>query len=92
MQESITTKKMHSIKLDGGRRMNLTGISEVVSFNDTAVLLKSDHGDIEIKGKELTVSRFDTDEGVVSIEGDVASFRYVTSSEKPKGFLKRLFK
>lgn len=91
MQE-VTTKRMHSVKLDAGKHMSLTGINEVVSFNENAVLLKSDNGGIEIKGSGLNVQKFDIEDGTVNIDGEVNSFRYMNAPEKQQGFFKRLFK
>lgn len=92
MMQEITTKRLHSVRIDNAKQMTLTGITEVRSFSDDLVLLKSDCGGIEIKGKNLVVQKFDTEEGTAALDGEITCFRYTGGGSDKGGFIKRLFK
>ena len=43
----------HKLTLNERRQLSMTGVSEVVSFDDTAVILNTQLGILRIHGKEL---------------------------------------
>ena len=43
----------HSLSLNERRKLSVTGVTEVVSFEDTAVVLKTSLGSLIIQGRQL---------------------------------------
>ena len=83
--------KPHSILWKDRKQGSITGVTEVVSFDDTGVLLDTEQGMLSIKGKELHIGRLDLDKGEVELTGAADSFSYQGSSPAKKGSLiKRL--
>lgn len=81
--------------MDNRKRLTLTGIKDVVSFDLTRVLLESTLGMIHIKGSDIKVTRLSLEKGEVDIEGTVDSIVYSDVKdygEKGKSILKRMFK
>ena len=62
-------KKAHKLILNNRRCGNLTGVSDVLSFDENEIILETDQGMLMMKGKELHVSRLMLDKGEVDIDG-----------------------
>lgn len=95
--EDLTSinKRAHKLILNNRRTCNLTGINDVLSFDENEIILETDLGMLMMKGKELHVNRLTLDKGEVDIEGRVDSFTYAEQSgmgAKGESLLARLFK
>ena len=79
----------HSLTLHSRNRLTVTGVTEVVSFDDTAVVLHTGLGALTVLGRELQLKALTPDGGNVTIEGTVSALQY----EDPRpagGWLRRL--
>ena len=88
-------KKAHKLVLNNRRCGNLTGVSDVLSFDENEIILETDQGMLMMKGKELHVSRLMLDKGEVDIDGRIDSVTYSeqgSRTERTESFLGRLFK
>ena len=84
-------KKEHEIKLSKRKEMWISGVSEVISFDEESVRLMSIEGEIYIEGEDIKIGVLDTDRGVVTFCGKVNGFYYVGEEKKEKrGFFSRL--
>ena len=85
----------HRLTLNNRDRGNLTGILDVISFNESQIVLDTDMGLLTIRGKDLHVSRLSLGKGEIDIEGRTDSFTYSSNESIRKAgqsFLSRLFK
>ena len=85
----------HRLTLNNRDRGNLTGILDVISFNESQIVLDTDMGLLTIRGKDLHVSRLSLEKGEIDIEGRTDSFPYSSNESIRKAgqsFLSRLFK
>jgi sporulation protein YabP len=78
----------HKLALDGRKILTMTGVTEVISFDDTAVLLRTSLGDLSVHGQQLQLKNLSLDGGQVAVEGSIAALVY---EEPRRGGLKRLF-
>lgn len=88
-------KRSHKMTLSNRRTCNLTGVSDVLSFDVNEIILETDQGMLMIKGKDLHVNRLTLEKGEVDIEGKVDSFTYseqIGTGNKGESLLARLFK
>lgn len=75
--------------------MSITGIVDVVSFDENQVVLDTDKGLLTIKGKDLCVSRLTLDKGEVDVDGQADSLVYSSNEALRKSgesLLTRLFR
>jgi len=92
MEEKITTVP-HKLHVDNRNRIILTGIAEVISFDDKQVVLETVQGMLSIYGEGLKVDRLTIDNGEAGIEGKVYKMEYTDSKEVSAGsILSRLFR
>ena len=85
----------HKIMLDNREKGNLTGILDVISFDENTIVLDTDMGLLTIRGKDLHVSRLTLEKGEIDIEGRTDSFVYSSNEAYRKSgqsLLSRLFK
>ena len=87
--------RAHKVVLENRSRGTVTGIQDVVSFDENQIVLDTDMGLLTIKGKDLHVSRLTLEKGEIDIEGQADSLVYSSSESFKKtgqSFLSRLFK
>lgn len=81
----------HSIVLDRRESAKITGVTDVVSFDEESVVACTDMGTIVLRGANLRVGKIDLDSGggELSIDGDIDSLEYCDGgfSDKGKGSL-----
>lgn len=83
--------KGHTISLENRSKMSLDGVTEVVNFSDLTVELITNMGGLVIKGKNLNISRLNTDTGELNINGDIRHIQY-SEKKKKTSLLEGLFK
>ena len=58
----------HELVLYDRKTLNMSGIVEVISFDDVSVSLKTKCGELYVEGTELHISALDTVKGAVSVK------------------------
>ncbi len=87
------SKVQHDVVLKHREDCRITGVAEVISFDEKAVTADTHMGMICVKGENLHVKRVSLDTGELEIEGMVYSIQYQTNQRKGKkgeNFVKRL--
>ena len=87
--------KAHKLVLSNRRTGTITGVSDVISFDISEVLLETEQGMLMIRGSDLHVNRLTLEKGEIDIEGRIDSLAYseVTSYQKQgESLIGRLFK
>ena len=87
--------KAHKLMLSNRRTGTITGVSDVISFDITEVLLETEQGMLMIKGADPHVNRLTLEKGEIDIEGRIDSLAYsdVNSYQKQgESLIGRLFK
>ena len=79
----------HKLQLNERRNLTMTGVSEVVSFEETAVVLQTSLGLLIVQGQGLQLKTLSPEGGQVAVEGNVASLVYEEPRQKG-GWLSRL--
>ena len=79
----------HCLTLDGRKKLTMTGVTEVVSFDDGRVVLRTELGMLTVQGAGLRLKTLSTDGGQMAVTGEVAALSY----EEPRegGWLRRIF-
>lgn len=84
----------HKLVMEGRTRVELTGVTEVISFNTEEVHLETNQGALRFGGEDLHVKRLTLERGEVILEGHINEISYYESAHsKPAGsFVRRLFR
>ncbi len=85
----------HKIVINNRKSGVITGIKDVVAFDEKEVLLETTQGMLTIKGNALHVSRLVLEKGEVDLDGKVDSFTYSEkgmSGKQGESLFSRMFK
>lgn len=86
----------HSIKLTERKQMELTGVTNVVTFDEQEIIMETILGNIFILGEGLHITMLNLDEGKVALEGAVNSIEYKSQGTdlktRSRNILSRLLK
>lgn len=66
----------HSLTLNERKKLALTGATEVVSFDDSCVVVNTPLGTLVVQGRELQLKTLTEDGGNVAVEGYITSLAY----------------
>lgn len=95
MMEEKQIQRAHKVTIDGRKTGTISGVSDVLSFDENEVLLETGLGTLQIKGKELHVNRLTLEKGEIDISGRIDSMVYSENGHTKKqgeSLLGRLFK
>lgn len=80
----------HKLTLQQREDLTMTGVTEVVSFDDAAVILKTHLGMLTVQGQGLSLKTLSLDGGQVAVTGHISSLVY--EEPRPAGFFQRMFR
>ena len=79
----------HKLTLDERSSLTMTGVTEVVSFDENTVVLHTALGTLLVHGKDLQLKTLNPEGGQVAITGTIAALIY--EEPRPTGnWLRRL--
>ena len=81
----------HVLSLSQRRKLTMTGALEVVSFDETFVVLKTSMGVLTVQGSGLQLKQLSPEGGSVAVEGEISGLQYEQDRARD-GWLSRLLK
>ena len=80
----------HRLTLLERQALTVTGVAEVIHFDDNVVALHTPLGTLEVQGKQLQLKTLTGNGGQLAVEGHICAIRY----EEPRapGLWQRLMK
>jgi len=84
----------HSLQIDRREKVTVSGMIDVISFDEESVIGETEMGVIVIRGANLHVSKISLDSGEMSVHGEIDSITYENPGgpAKAKSLMGRLFK
>ena len=90
------TKKdtRHKLTLEDRERMSITGVLDVLSFDEESIIAETEKGMLILRGNNIHVGKLNLDEGEVCIDGVIDSIEYSENgvTKGKNSFLNRIFK
>lgn len=69
-------KLPHKLQLNERRQLTMTGVTEVVSFEENAVVLHTSLGTLVVQGQDLKLKTLSLEGGQVAVDGQVSALVY----------------
>ena len=66
----------HKLTLNERKSLTVSGVTEVVSFDDTAVIAHTELGTLVVQGKDLQLKTLLPEGGQVTVEGKISALAY----------------
>lgn len=84
-------EKDNKVILLNRKNLTITGVKKVLTVSESSISLLLDSSSMSILGDEMEVKKINVEEGLLEIQGNINSIKYLGIKEK-LGFLKRIFK
>lgn len=92
-EEKQSKNTSQNIIVENRKTLTISGVTDVESFNDTAINLYTELGELTVKGKDLKVNKVSIEGGDLFVEGEIGAVIYgKTDKKSTDSFLSKLFK
>lgn len=91
-EELVYNNLYGEIKINDRKKVSLTGIKKLISFNPEEFVIETILGGLLLKGNSLEIVKLDTNDGILSIKGHIDSVCYTNTSKVKENIITRLFK
>ncbi|MBO7148692.1 MAG: sporulation protein [Clostridia bacterium] len=78
-----TENNVHEIKMDGRARLRISGVEDVIGFDDTAIAICSCMGILNIEGSSLHIVKLDVSGKILEMTGHI-DLLYYTDKDQNK--------
>ena len=85
---------IQNIILENREKLSISGVLDVLSFDDQVVILETELGLLTVKGENLRITKLSLDTTEVVIDGEIYNLSYSEKdiNQKSNGFLGKIFK
>lgn len=90
LKNETTSLQPHTVSMENRRSLVLTGVTRVISCDETGALLHTAQGNLAVGGQNIQVSELSVRTGEVRISGRVDYLQYSENQESGGGFFHRL--
>ena len=85
--------EQHNAILENRRKLMLTGVTDVESFDEKQVVLYTQLGELTVRGTELHVSDLSVESGDLTVDGEIKALIYGEKDRTKKlGFFGKLMR
>ena len=88
-RREVPQERPQKLTLDDRKRLTVTGVQDVWSFDENAVVLETNQGVLVVRGRALHLRQLSVEGGQVAVEGQVDALLY-EENRREGGFLARL--
>lgn len=93
MDEIKQGNSFQNIFLENREKLNITGILDVLSFDDQMIIVETELGLLTIKGKNLKINKLSIDTSDFAVDGEIQGLNYSDHENiTKKSFISKLFK
>lgn len=78
------TNVIQNIILENREKLNVSGVLDVLSFDDQIIIVETELGLLTIKGENLKINKLNIDTSEVTLDGMIASLSYSNSDSIKK--------
>lgn len=89
-----TMNIIQNLVLENREKLSISGVLDVLSFDDQVVIVETELGLLTIKGENLRINKLSIDTSEVIVEGEIHNLSYSENDldKKSSGFLNKIFK
>ncbi len=93
-RKSTNTGVIQNLVLENREKLSISGVLDVLSFDDQVVMVETELGLLTVKGQNLRINKLSIDTSEVIVEGEISYLAYSeVGQNKPSGsLLSKIFK
>ncbi len=93
MEERRREDMIHNITMEERRKMMVSGVEDVDSFDEDKIVAYTTEGVMTVKGAGMKINRLNVEKGEMEIEGEIDSIEYAEGHKSEKGsFFGKIFR
>lgn len=75
-RKNISTGVIQNLILENRGKLSISGVNDVLSFDDQVVMVETELGLLTVKGENIRINKLSIDTSEVIIEGDISYLAY----------------
>lgn len=93
-KRTTNSNVIQNLILENREKLNITGVLDVLSFDDQMVIVETELGLLTVKGDNLRINKLSTDTEEVTVEGNIFNLTYSEKSNvgKENSLFSKIFK
>lgn len=92
---TINQNIVQNIVLENREKLNVSGVNDVLSFDDQVVMIYTELGLLTVKGENIRINKLSLDTSEVIVDGEISSLTYSQKAPEKNGgtsLLSKIFK
>ncbi len=94
-KKSTNIGVIQNLVLENREKLSISGVVDVLSFDDQVVMVETELGLLTVKGENLRINKLSIDTSEVIVEGEISYLSYSdsdTSNAKSGSLISKIFK
>ena len=93
-RKSTNAGIVQNLVLENRERLNVSGVLDVLSFDDQVVMIETELGLLTVKGQNLRINKLSIDTSEVIVEGEISYLAYseANQNKSSSGLFSKIFK
>lgn len=84
-RKNLNTSLIQNLVLENREKLSISGVLDVLSFDDQVVIVETELGLLNVKGENLRINKLSIDTSEVIVEGDIYNLSYSEKDSEKKG-------
>lgn len=84
-RKNLSSTVIQNLVLENREKLSISGVLDVLSFDDQVVIVETELGLLNVKGDNLRINKLSIDTSEVVVEGDIYSMLYSEKDIDKKG-------
>ena len=82
----------HKVTIENRKVMTVSGVGQVVSYDEYRIVLRTDYGTLIIRGRDLVAGEISSATNTLKLTGRIETIQYKAAKDKSEGLLQRMLK
>ena len=93
-RKALSSNVIQNIVLENREKLSISGVLDVLSFDDQVVIVETELGLLTVKGENLRINKLSIDTSEVVVEGEIYNLVYSENDldKKTTGIFNKIFK
>lgn len=85
-------KLPHNIIMEDRRKLSVSGVTDIDSFDEQTVIAVTVMGELTIRGYNLHITRLNLEQSELMVDGEISSLTYTDIRPKAQGFFSKVLR
>ncbi len=82
----------HKLTVENRTAISVTGVTQVVAYDENRIVLRTDYGTLIIQGRDLVAGEISSVNNTLKLTGSIDTLQYKGARDKRESLLSRLTK